>query len=281
MVSMSGEEENYSGHDGTIMLLRVWKPAGTPRAVVLGIHGLGSHSGLLSFLGERFSSKGFIFYAPDMRGFGTFPGRKGHIETYREHMDDIHSLVGQLREGHPDEKMFLFGHSMGGLHVANYVINHPEAPINGVIMPCPSVSERLQVSKTTRAIGSLLSKLNVKTYISNGLNYDLISKNPDIVRRNREDPLRFDKVTPRYAIEGFKASKAAFASANRIRFPVLVQQSGDDMILIPEKNKEFFDNISSEDKTWKLYPGLYHEPFEEPGGEEVLADMLSWIEKRL
>jgi alpha-beta hydrolase superfamily lysophospholipase len=278
---MSTEEEHYSGYDGTIMLLRVWMPEVTSKAVVLGIHGLGSHSGLLSFLGEKFASKSYTFYAPDMRGFGTYPGLKGHVERYGEYTDDIDSLVEQLREGHPDDKLFLFGHSLGGMHVANYTIKHPNAPIDGIIIPCPAVSERLEVSKPARAIASLLSKLNVKNYVSNGLNFDYLSKNPEVVKRNREDPLRFDKVTPRFAVEGLKASKETFMSANRIHFPVLVQQSGDDRILIPEKNKEFFDNIASEDKTWKLYPGLYHEPFEEPGGEEVLSDMFSWIEKRL
>ena len=53
------------------------------------------------------------------------------------------------------------------------------------------------------------------------------------------------------------------------------------MILDPDRNKEFFDNITSEDKTWKLYPGLYHEPFQEEGSEEVLADMFEWLDKRL
>jgi alpha-beta hydrolase superfamily lysophospholipase len=278
---MSTEEEHYSGYDGTIMLLRVWKPSGTPRAVVIGIHGLGSHGGLLSFLGETFASKGFLFYAPDMRGFGTYPGRKGHVERYSEYTEDLDSLIEQIREGHPDDKLFLFGHSLGGMHVANYAIQRPQAPIDGLIIPCPAISERLEMGRVTRALASLLAKMNTKSYFDTGLNLDLISKNPEVVKRNKEDPLRFDKATPRFAVEGLNASKATFAAANRIHFPILVQQSGEDLILIPEKSKEFYDNIASEDKTWKLYPGLYHEPFEEQGGEEVLDDMFSWIEKRL
>jgi alpha-beta hydrolase superfamily lysophospholipase len=281
VVSMLTEEEHYSGYDGTIMLLRVWKPDGIPRAVVVGIHGLGSHSGLLSFLGEAFASRGFIFYAPDMRGFGTFPGRKGHVDRYSEYTEDLDSLVEQVREGHPDERLFFFGHSLGGMHVANYAIQRPAAPVDGLIIPCPAVSERLQIGGATRMILALLAKFNVKSYFDSGLNLDLISRNPEVVKRNREDPLRFDKVTPRFAAEGLKANKETFNAANRIRFPVLVQQSGDDKILLPERNKVFYDNLASEDKTWKLYPGLYHEPFEEQGGEEVLDDMFSWIDKRI
>jgi len=280
-ISMSVEDEHYSGYDGTIMLLRVWKPIEKPRAIILGFHGLGSHSGLISFVAEKFAEKGYCFYAPDMRGFGTYPGRKGHVESFSEYNEDIRVLVEEIKEGHPDEKLFLYGHSLGGVFIGNYILEYPNAPVAGLIIPCPAVSERLEVGKGTRMIGSLLSKLNVKTYIDDGLRLDLISRNQEVVQRNMDDPLRFDKVTPRYAIEGLRASKMLFESASRIKLPVIVQQTGDDMILIPEKNKVFFDNIGSEDKTWKLYPGLYHEPFEESGGEEFLADIFSWIEERL
>ncbi len=274
------EESTYQGYDGTTMLLRIWKPEGEPKAIVLGLHGLGSHSGRLGYLGERFTAKGYAFYAPDMRAFGTFPGRKGHVESFNEYNEDLESLVAYLKLLHQDKKLILFGHSLGAVFIIHYVVNHPDEA-DGILIPAPAVSERLKVSGAARAIASFLSKLNAKVYFNNGLDYELISRNPEIVRDNREDPLRFDKATPRFAIEGFKASKDAFNSASRITAPVLVQQSGDDFILDPERNKEFFDNIASEDKTWKLYPGLYHEPYHEEGREEVFTDMFSWLEDHL
>ncbi|MHA1135014.1 MAG: lysophospholipase [Candidatus Thorarchaeota archaeon] len=278
---MSNEEEHYTGHDGTTMLLRVWKPEGPPRAVVIGFHGLGSHSGLQEFVAKQFASKGFIFYAPDLRGFGTFPGRKGHVDSYDEYDEDIKLLVEQIKEGHADDKLFLFGHSLGAVHAARYVMKYPRAPVDGLIAPSPAVSEKLKVSAATRAMGAAMSKLNVKMYIDNGLDYDLLAQNHEVVQLNKDDPLRFDKVTPRYAIEGLNASKDTNESANRIKHPIFVPQPGEDQITIPEQNKEFFDRIGSEDKTWKLYPGLWHQPFEDEGGEVVLADVFSWIEERL
>jgi alpha-beta hydrolase superfamily lysophospholipase len=241
---------------------------------------LGSHSGRLAYLGKEFTSKGYAFYAPDLRAFGTFPGRKGHIESFDEYIDDLESLVAYLKLLHQDKKLFLFGHSLGAVFIVLYIVNHPDEA-DGIMIPAPAVSERLKVGAATRAIASFLSKLNVKIYFSNGLDYDLISRNPEVVKDNREDPLRFDKATPRYAVEGLKASKDAFNAASKITVPVLVQQSGEDLILDPDRNKEFYDNIASEDKTWKLYPSLYHEPYHEEGGEEVFADMFSWLEERL
>ncbi|MBE0527559.1 MAG: alpha/beta hydrolase, partial [Candidatus Thorarchaeota archaeon] len=202
-------------------------------------------------------------------------------ESYDEYDEDIKLLVEQVKEGHPDEKLFLFGHSLGSVHAARYTMKYPSAPIQGLILPCPAVSERLKISAATRTMAAGLSKLNVKSYFDNGLDLEKLASNPAVIKLNKEDPLRFDKATPRYAIEGLNASKDTFENAYRIKHPVLVLQTGEDQILIPEKNKEFFDNIGSKDKTWKLYPGLNHQPFEDEGGEVVLADIFSWIEERL
>jgi alpha-beta hydrolase superfamily lysophospholipase len=63
--------------------------------------------------------------------------------------------------------------------------------------------------------------------------------------------------------------------------PVYLQQAGADKLVIPEKSKEFFENISSADKTWRLYDGLYHQLHGEPEKEMVLGDLYNWLDKRL
>ena len=39
--------------------------------------------------------------------------------------------------------------------------------------------------------------------------------------------------------------------------------------------------ISSDDKTLKIYPGLYHEILNEPERDQVLADILAWTDARV
>ncbi len=278
--NMKIKESHYQGHDGTRMLVRAWAPDEESKASIVAIHGLGAHSGLLSNLGEFFSSKGFTFYAPDMRGFGTFPGRKGHVESFDEYIEDMKFLIDDIKDKSSGKRVFLFGHSLGGLHVIRYVSSNP-GQVDGVILMCPGISERLKVSNATKKLVGFLSKLNLKVYFNNGLDFTLLAKNPEIPQRYQEDPLRFDKVTPRFASEGFKASAEGASLAPSIRDPVLVIQTGEDKIIIPEKTKEFFDNISSLDKTYKFYPDLYHEPFEDDGVDELLNDIYVWIEERI
>ncbi len=277
---MKIKESHYTSFDNTRMLLRAWTPDAESKATIIGIHGLGSYSGLLAPLGEFFSGKGFAFYAPDMRGFGSYPGKKGHVESFDEYIEDMKYLIEDVRDKTPGKKIFLFGHSLGGLHVIRYIANHPRE-VDGAIIACPGISERLKVSSVARMIVKFLSALNLKVYFNNGLDFELLTRNKEVVERYKVDPLRFDKVTARYANEGFKASAEGFKLAPKILDPVLVLQSGNDLIVIPEKTKEFFDNIASPDKTFKMYEGLYHEPFEEEGGEQMLEDAARWIEEHL
>ncbi|KUO77194.1 MAG: hypothetical protein APF81_15285 [Desulfosporosinus sp. BRH_c37] len=43
---------------------------------------------------------------------------------------------------------------------------------------------------------------------------------------------------------------------------------------------DIFEQISSVDKTLKLYEGLYHELVREPEKEEVWQDIITWLEQR-
>jgi len=274
------EESNYVGDDGKNMFMQSWLPEDQPTVVVLGVHGLGGHSGELAFIAEYFCERGVAFYAPDLRGFGRNDGEMGHVDSFDEYTEDINSLASFLQLKYDEKKLFLFGHSLGGLHVLRYAVAYPET-IAGIMVTCPAVSERLEISSFLRKIISGFSRLNVKAHFGSGLNLDLVAKNPEVVKRHKEDPLRVEKVTPRFAKEGLEAKDKLFESADRITVPVILAQSGDDRILVPEENRDFYNRISSEDKTWKLYEGFYHEPFEDEGGEKMLDDLYEWLIARV
>ncbi len=39
-----------------------------------------------------------------------------------------------------------------------------------------------------------------------------------------------------------------------------------------------YANVSSQDKTLKIYEGLYHEILNEPEQDEVKTDMIAWLD---
>ena len=278
---MQYEETKYIGYDGTDMFMALWKPDDDkPRALLVVIHGLGSHAGDFRNLGEYFANRGLAVFIPDLRGFGHYTGSKGHVMRFDEYTEDVQNLIMQVKDRYLNKIAFLFGSSLGGVVAIRYAKTYPNE-IDGLVLHCPAVSQTLGIRRTTIIAGKLLSLLNVKRYSSSGIIFENASRNPSVVREHETDPLRVNEVTPRFGIEALKASDDAFASASLITLPVLLQQAGADKLVNPEKSKEFYDNLSSEDKTWKLYDGLYHEIHMEPERDQVLSDMAEWLEKRL
>ena len=278
---MKYEETNYVGYDGTHMFLAIYRPDNDkPRALLIVLHGIGSHAGEFRELGKYFAERGLAVFIPDMRGFGHYSGLKGHVMSFDEYGEDIQNLIMRARDRYLNNIVFLFGSSLGGINAVRYATKYPRA-IDGLILHCPGVAQKLEIGAGKKIAGNLLSLLNVKRYVPSNINHEDATRNPAIIKQMETDPLRFEQVTPRFGIEGLKAAREGFDSAPSIRLPVLLQQAGADKLVDPERSKEFFEALSSEDKTWKLYDGLYHQIHNEPEKEQVLGDMADWLEKRL
>lgn len=281
VIELKYEESKYIGFDGTRMFMAVYRPDDDrPRALMILLHGLGSHAGDFENMGEFLAERGIAVFIPDLRGFGHYSGLKGHVMKFEEYIEDIQNLVMQVKDRYLNKITYLFGSSMGGINAVQYIIRYPRT-VDGLLLQCPGVSFKVDVGIGLLAGARFLSILNVKRYFDLNPDYNETSRNPETVKRHQLDPLRFERVTARFSTELLSASKDAFHSASRIMLPVLLQQAGEDNAVIPEKNNEFFENIASADKTWKLYDGLYHELHEEPEREQVLGDLYSWLNKRL
>ena len=71
------------------------------------------------------------------------------------------------------------------------------------------------------------------------------------------------------------------AEASKITLPFIVVQGAEDVLVEPSGAQMLYDLASSEDKTLKIYDGLYHEVFNEPEREMVLKDVENWLEAQL
>jgi len=278
---MKYEELNYVGYDGTQMFLAFYRPDNDkPRALMIVLHGLGSHAGDFRELGKYFAEQGFGVFIPDLRGFGHYSGLKGHVMNFDEYVEDIQNLVMLAKDRYLNNIVFVFGSSLGGLNAVRYA-NKYYKEIDGIMLHCPGVAQNLDIGVGKKIAGNLLSLLNVKRYVPSDINHEDATRNPKVIKDMETDPLRFEMVTPRFGIEGLKAAEEGFHSAASITLPVLLQQAGADKLVDPIRSREFFDALSSKDKTWKLYDGLYHQLHNEPEKDQVLSDMTAWLEKRL
>jgi alpha-beta hydrolase superfamily lysophospholipase len=89
------------------------------------------------------------------------------------------------------------------------------------------------------------------------------------------------KITARLGAEMLRTMQEVTDNAARIKLPLTILQGSEDILIDPRGAQLLYESVSSEDKSIKIYEGLYHEVFNEPEHDQVLNDVQKWIEAHL
>jgi alpha-beta hydrolase superfamily lysophospholipase len=249
--------------------------------VVVLAHGFGEHSGRYAELGTRLADAGFAVYAVDHRGHGQTSGRRANIQRMALVVDDLDSFVKFAVARTPGVPLFLIGHSLGGLIALQYATEPGTTELDGLVVSGPAVEVTVG-SALLKRIAGLLSALVPNLGVADLRADEKISRDPEVVRAYQQDPLVYHgKVPARTGTEILTTAEGLPARLPRLRLPLLLLHGTEDLICAPAGSTMVHDTVSSTDKTLRQYQGLYHEIFNEPEKDEVLADLLTWIEQRL
>lgn len=257
---------------------RHWPPQGQPRGVILLAHGLGEHSGRYQGFADYLCPRGFAVVAPDHPGHGESPGTRAHIDRFEDFFPALDKLGAAIARWYPDLPRFLVGHSMGGLIAARYLLDHQRqfagAALSGAALAVPESPSKLLLW-INRLLSRLLPRLGLMQ-----LDASEISRDPAVVQAYLDDPLVHDgKVSARLVNELFRTMVEVESRRAEIVLPLLVMHGEADVMTAASGSAAFHAGIGSADKTLRIYPGLYHEIFNEPERLEVLDDLASWLEK--
>jgi len=263
----------------TNIFYRYWTPAES-RAVLLLAHGLAEHSGRYGEFARHFADAGIAIYVLDLPGHGRSDGKRGHIRDFQEYTDALGALLTLARRVHPDIPLVLFGHSMGGLIAATFLLQHQDE-IDAAVLTGPAIQPPKQPSSVVllinRVIAAIAPHLGVMQLDASG-----VSRDPQVVFDYENDPLVFHgKVSARLVSELFAAMDRVVANAASIRLPLLIMHGSEDTLTAVAGSKLLHEKVSSGDKQIVIYDGLYHEILNEPERKKVMADILRWLETRI
>ena len=272
-------ENQVKAKDGTNIFIREWLPEGEIKAVVCLVHGFGEHSNRYTSVAEAFTLENIAILAYDLRGHGLSGGKRGHTPTYEHLMEDISLILAEAKSIHKDLPIILYGHSMGGNLVLNYVLRYNPS-IKAVIVTSPWLGLAFSPSKILLFLVKIMSKLSPSLSISNKLDINYLSHDLKNNSDYKDDPLVHSFISTGLftAIE----SSGAWAVANSSKFnkELLLMQGSEDHITSLIATREFAKNVKS-NITFKIWDGMYHEIHNELDKKKVVAYMLSWIKERL
>jgi acylglycerol lipase len=271
-------EQCFRGADGRALFRRAWLPPAVGRVVVL-VHGFGEHSGRYEHLGAWLARRGFAVHAYDHRGHGLSQGKRGHVDRFDDLLDDLDRFLETVAGEHEGSTPILVGHSMGGLVAAAFV-RERSPDLAGLVTSGAmlATSRDLPRWKVTlgRAFGGILPRLSLDA----GIQPEWLSRDPEVVRAYREDPLVGRKMTAAMASGVLRAAERTAAGAGDVRLPALLLHGGDDRICPAAGTERFFEGLRLAGVpgcALRVYPGLRHEIFNEPEQERVFRDVLDWV----
>jgi alpha-beta hydrolase superfamily lysophospholipase len=259
------------------LFYRTWQPATDARAAVLITHGLGDHSGRYTELAESLVAEGNAVYALDQRGHGRSGGRRtaGRIV---DSVADLSTMVGLIKRDLPGRKVFLVGHSWGGLVTLAYALDHPRE-IAGLILSAPAARPK-NASAIQILLGKLLANIAPNTGVAT-IPFDKVSSDPRVVEAQGKDALTYQgPIRARMASDTLAAMKLVAAGLPTLALPVLLLHGTGDVIADPSTSRFVHDTIGSDDRTLKLYKGLWHQVFNEPQRESVYTDVKTWLDRQ-
>jgi acylglycerol lipase len=248
-----------------------------PVGVVAIVHGMGEYSGRYgTFVAPALNKAGYSVIAFDHFGHGHTKGKRGHCPSYDAVLDSVDTLLSKSAEFFGNQlPVFLYGHSMGGNVVANYILKRNNN-LKGAIITSPLFRLAFTPPAWKLTLGGLMKNIYPAFTERTGLDPHAISKDKEVVKQYIADPLIHDKISVNFSLPFFETGEWAIANAGNLNLPTLLAHGTADAIT-SHKGSEAFAANSNHHLTLHLAEGGFHELHNDPEKEQFMQTIINWL----
>lgn len=270
-------EGQLAGTESTTLYWQSWTPD-SPRGLVVLVHGMGEHSGRYGHVARALNEKGFAVHAHDHRGHGRSGGKRSYIDRMDNLVADIGIAFEHGRANVPDGPVVMLGHSMGGLSSALWAEDNA-AKLDALCLSGPLAA--LEAANPVTRVAAKVLSAALPSLPLIAVDASALSHDPQVGIDYRADPLIFAGKLPARTV-GELADGVAKVQSNapRLTMPLLIQHGELDTLAPPAGSEQLFQKAGSTDKRRIVYPGMYHEIFNEVDRARVLGDLTDWLAER-
>lgn len=294
--------------DATSLFVNRWYGAQPPRAVLILAHGMAEHAARYARFAAALVDAGYALYAHDQRGHGRTAehGVLGHYadrDGWQRVVDDLAELNQHIRQQHPNTPLVLIGHSMGSYISQAYLIQH-SAEVQAAILSGSNYQpvslyraaaliarfERWRQGPTGRS--ALIEFLSFgsfnKAFKPNRTAFDWLSRDPAEVDSYIADPLCGFRCTNQLWLDLLEGLQQITPVANLAKIaptlPLLVIGGARDPVSQGHRLEDLAAALRQaglQRVELKLYADARHELFNETNRDQVIADLLAWLERNV
>lgn len=256
----------------------------SPVATALLIHGFGDHCHRYDRFAHFLNELGFTTLRFDYRGHGRSDGKRGHILSFSEYLDDVSAILSVMdKEISNDLPRVLFAHSNGSLIAAHALAKLPElSEWRAAVLSSPFFGLKVKVPAWKRILGKRLSSLMPSLQLPTDLDPQTMSHAEEVVSAYGTDPLVGKVASARWFTETLRAQSELPEVLSQIEIPILLQLAGADQVADSAHAESLFSSISSPEKQLRVYEGLFHEIWfeEQELRQPVFSDLIQFLSGR-
>ncbi|MGH4118468.1 lysophospholipase [Clostridium sp.] len=301
--------ENFTFVDESDLTIFVYKWLPDENVKVKGIiqiaHGMAETAVRYQGFANALTNEGFIVYANDHRGHGKTAGaieKLGDLgeDGFNSMVENMHGLNKIIKEENSNLPVLLFGHSMGSFLTQRYIclygselrgaILSGSCGKQGIIIDIARLIAKGEIRKIGRSGKSnKLDKLSFGSYNNsfkpNRTAFDWLSRDNKEVDKYIADPFCGTVFTAGFFYDflGGIKSIADNTQINRVPkdLPIYILSGDKDPVGKNGKGVLKLYNTYKEhgivDLTYKLYKDGRHESLNEINKEEVILDIIKWL----
>lgn len=238
--------------------------------------------------GVRLARAGYAVYGIDYEGHGKSSGLQGFIHTFDKIVDDCFDYFSSIceKQENKKKKRFCLGESMGAT-IALFLHMRMSKYWHGAVLVAPmcQISEDFKPNHVVIKTLDKLAKVLPKWKIVPTHDYIQVAVKDPVKREElRSSPYCY-KGKPRLktAAQLYNASRELEKKLVQITLPFLIVHGQEDVIINPSSSELLYKMASSNDKSFELYPSMWHSIIfgELPENINlVFSDIISWLDKR-
>jgi alpha-beta hydrolase superfamily lysophospholipase len=277
----------HQSSDGYRWNYRQYHVEGTPRGIVVFVHGIQSHAGWYEYSCTQLATAGYQVCFLDRRGAGMNTEARGDAPSFRRLLDDIAEFLTALPRSAPQGHrvgrlpVFLAGISWGGKLATALERRHPGL-VDGLILLCPGFFAKVRHTLWQR-ISILFMRLfrPSKKYPLPLNEPDLFTTSPHWQQFLRDDPLRLHQATARLLLESVRLDGYLRFTSKYVHVPVLTLLAGEDRIIRNDWTRDYVAKFATPEKEVIEYHGANHTLEFEPEPAQFIGDLRAWLDKRV
>lgn len=308
---MQTSTHTVTATDGTPLFVHQWLPDGPPKAVVQIAHGMAEHAGRYARFASRLAAADYAVYAADHRGHGqtTDSSSPDHLyfsdkNGFRTVVDDLKAVTELARSEQPDLPVVLFGHSMGSFLARAYAIRWGR-DLSALVLTGTSADQglvRMLGQNIARVQARVLARRHRSKFLdslaSGRFNsafkpartpFDWLTRDEAEVDAYLADPECGNLFTTGAWLDQVDALVWVNKDANVAHVPndLPILLASGEMDPVGDRTKgvrrveEQYRRLGVKDVTSIFYPGARHEILNETNRDEVMDDIVEWLDERL